>query len=75
MEKLFAHFEVICSLHSRGLLTDDDMKSFNYAIERVARPDGFSKYETMLSDWTKRKGVSRGPYDTVLSYVRSNIKV
>lgn len=75
IEKLFAHFEVICSLHNRGLLTSEDMKSFNYAIERVARHEGFSKYEARLKDWALEKRVSRGPYDTVFSYVSSNLDV
>ncbi len=75
IERLFAHFEVICSLHNRGLLTSEDMKSFNYAIERVARHKGFSEYEAMLKDWTLQKRVSRGPYDTVFSYVSSNLDV
>ena len=75
VERLFAHFEVICSLHKRGLLTSEDMKSFNYAIERVAKHKGFSNYEAFLKDWTFQKGISRGPYDTVFSYVSSNLDV
>ncbi len=75
IERLFAHFEVICSLHNRGLLTSEDMRSFNYAIERLARHQGFSEYEAFLKDWTLRRGVSRGPYDTVFSYISSNLDV
>ena len=75
VERLFAHFEVICSLHNRGLLTSEDMKSFNYAIERVAKHKGFSEYEARLKNWRLQRKVSRGPYDTLFSYVSSNLDV
>lgn len=73
VERLFAHLEVMCTLYRRGLFTDEDMRDFNYIIQRVAQHPGFFDYEAFLTEWAHRKQVQRGPYNNVFWYVRKNL--
>ena len=73
VERLFTRFEVICSLYRRGLFTDEDMRDFDYIIERVAKHPGFFDYEAFLANWAHRKQVQRSPYKNVFWYVRTNL--
>jgi hypothetical protein len=64
VERLFAHFEIICSLYRRRLINDNDMQDFDYNIQRVFNYRGFHDYEANLDSWRKSKGLERGPYST-----------
>jgi len=69
IEKLLAHFEVICSLRNRRLLTNKDMVDFEYMMKRVTQYPGFLDYMKHIDDWTARNEMPRRPYENFFGYV------
>ena len=72
VEKLFAQFEIICSLFHSKLLSRDDMIHFDYNIQRICLTRGLDEYLTMLEKWQRLRGLTQGPYSSFLRYVREN---
>ena len=72
VERLFAQFEIICSLYYRKLLSRADLLHFDYNIQRVCLADGFDGYLTMLEEWRQFRGLNQGPYSSFIRYVNEN---
>ena len=72
IERLFAQFEIICSLYSRGLINDKDMHYFDYNIQRVLNHSGFNDYRAYLDTWRKCKRLEQIPYSTFFWYIDKN---
>lgn len=72
VERTFAHFEIICALHRRGLFTADDMEEFDFNMHRIAKAKDFGDYRKSLEDWRSKAGLERGPYSNFLAYVDKN---
>ncbi len=72
IERVFAHFEIICSLYQRKLLAYKDMRHFNYNIQRLFNYPGFHDYEAMLDSWWRDQGLERGPYSSFFWYTKKN---
>jgi hypothetical protein len=73
IERLFAHFEVICALHKSKLLAPEDMQHFRYNIQRLSQYPDFDSYRHWLEvDWPRKQNLERGPYSSVFWYVDQN---
>ena len=72
VERLLAHFEIICSLFRRRLLRRPDMIHFDYNIQRLCLTPGFFEYIAGLETWRRQKGLEQGPYSSFVKYVSAN---
>ena len=75
-DKLLSFFEIVCSMHNRGILTAKDMGIFHYEMLRVYDHPAIKNYFLFLENWQDSQGVGRSyvNYKQYCSVLNKNSK-
>ena len=58
-DKLLSFFEVICNMYYRGVLTKEDMETFDYEMRRVYSHPAVKEYLQFLEAWQQTQSIGK----------------
>lgn len=73
IDNLLSHFDLICGLYDDGLLTEKQMKFFNYRLIRVYRNTNITSYLSFLETWSKKNHGADIPYSSFQNYCKARL--
>jgi hypothetical protein len=70
VEKVLSHFEMICSLYIRGLLSKEEMLHFDYNLKRLYRCESIRDYLDYIRLYEEAQRLEYGPFTQVRKYIK-----
>ena len=68
LDRLLSFTDLLCELYSQNIISDNEMRFFQYELATIYKNDNIHRYIKALDNWFVERGVGTKPYRSLLSY-------
>ncbi|MCB9363033.1 MAG: hypothetical protein H6587_00545 [Flavobacteriales bacterium] len=72
IDKLLAQYNVICYFYDKGLISESEIRLFNYRFKRVYQSEVIKAYLKFLTEFYKKNNTNLSPFEHFVKYSKDN---
>jgi hypothetical protein len=71
LDRLLSFADLICNLRAQDIITEHEMKSFNYMLARIYNNNGVQQYLDFLDNWFSEHIIGVLPFSSFRNYSKN----